>query len=97
MEKEKLERELVRETTHSANPGIPEITKVQVGARCTLALPVKLSHQGSPCHFCKAELDEAGQKEACPERPMIVGHFNKIFKLAHIRDGGDTIILKRIR
>lgn len=100
MNGEKIENipgaEIVREKMHNSNPGIPEISKVQVGAHCTLAVPVRLSHQGSPCHFCNAELDEAGQKEACPERAPIVGHFNKIFKLSAIKDGGETLILKRV-
>lgn len=92
--------EMVREKMQTSNLGIPEISSVKVGARCTLALPVFFPHQADKdgrCSFCKAEVSKAKTNESCPSRPPIVGHFNKVFKLAHIRDGGDTVILKRVK
>ena len=101
MNDEKIENvpgaEMVGERVETQNPGIPSVTKVQVGTYCTLAVPVKLPHEGSPCYYCKAEIDPEAPAEACPERAMIVGHFHKAFKLSAIRDGGDTLILKRLR
>ena len=89
--------EMVGEKMQTQNPGIPEITKVQVGARCTLAMPVSPAHNGNPCSFCGKKIKSGDKPEACPKRSMIVGHFNKIFKLSAIRDGGETLILKRVR
>lgn len=91
--------ELVREKMHTQNPGIPEVKKVTIGSPCTLALPVRFPHQTDKegvCDFCKTQIDSEKPREACPERAPIVGHFHKLYKLAAIRDGGDTLILKKL-
>ena len=82
------------------NPGIPEIRHIPMGQRCTLAVPVKLPHSagtmGEKCNHCGIILTDENHKKACPDRPMIVGHYHKVFKVHRILDKGQTVVLKRI-